>query len=349
MQRAALVGLVLLGAAGSAAGQPPDTTERPAKASSYSAVGWASWYGREFHGRRTADGETFDMGGLTAAHKTMPLPCYARVTNLRNGRSMVVRVNDRGPFVGDRLIDVSARVANLLDFQLAINARGSPRSRSTTSAWRRWAAADEAGAAGEPENARFARRRRQPPLRRRGRSSPPSRRRDRLSPLSRPRRRSSPPMRRRRRQAASSPNRARWRRRTASRNGPARTVSLDVAAAAARRSAAFALRGTGSLALRRPRAVARRSGGVAVADGGNAPLGALAFRPPSKTKGRPRAPFAWRCRRAAQAARSVTRPSSSRSCRAPSAPRRECRRAKRPSRPSRTGRSLPSPRPLRAP
>jgi len=117
MQRLALVGLVLLGAAGSAAGQPPDATERPAKASAYSAVGWASWYGREFHGRRTADGETFDMGGLTAAHKTMPLPCYARVTNLRNGRSMVVRINDRGPFVGDRVIDVSARVANLLDFQ----------------------------------------------------------------------------------------------------------------------------------------------------------------------------------------------------------------------------------------
>ncbi len=117
MQRAALVGLVLLGAAVSAAGQPPDTTERPVKASSYSAVGWASWYGSEFHGRRTADGETFDMGALTAAHKTMPLPCYARITNLRNGRSMVVRVNDRGPFVADRLIDVSARVANLLDFQ----------------------------------------------------------------------------------------------------------------------------------------------------------------------------------------------------------------------------------------
>jgi rare lipoprotein A len=117
MQRAALVGLVLLGAAGSAAGQPPDTTERPVKANSYGAVGWASWYGREFHGRRTADGEMFDMGGLTAAHKSMPLPCYARVTNLRNGRSMVVRVNDRGPFVADRVIDVSARVANLLDFQ----------------------------------------------------------------------------------------------------------------------------------------------------------------------------------------------------------------------------------------
>jgi rare lipoprotein A (peptidoglycan hydrolase) len=117
MQRAALVGLVLLGAVGGAAGQPPDTTERPVTANTYSAVGFASWYGREFHGRRTADGETFDMAGLTAAHKTMPLPCYARVTNLRNGRSMVVRVNDRGPFVADRVIDVSARVANLLDFQ----------------------------------------------------------------------------------------------------------------------------------------------------------------------------------------------------------------------------------------
>ena len=117
MRRAALVGLVLLGAAGSAAGQPLDTTERPAKANAYSAVGWASWYGRELHGRRTADGERFDMGGFTAAHKTMPLPCYARVTNLRNGRSMVVRVNDRGPFVADRVIDVSARVADLLDFQ----------------------------------------------------------------------------------------------------------------------------------------------------------------------------------------------------------------------------------------
>jgi rare lipoprotein A len=111
------VGLVLLGAASSVAAQPPDATERPAKASAYSAIGYASWYGREFHGRRTADGETFDMGGLTAAHKTMPLPCYARVTNLGNGRSILVRVNDRGPFVGERLIDVSAHVADLLDFR----------------------------------------------------------------------------------------------------------------------------------------------------------------------------------------------------------------------------------------
>jgi rare lipoprotein A len=119
LQRTALVGLILLGAANAAAGQTLEAVERPgqAKATSYSAVGWASWYGREFHGKRTANGEIFDMGAITAAHKTMPLPCYARVTNLSNGRSILVRINDRGPYVGDRLIDVSARVADLLDFQ----------------------------------------------------------------------------------------------------------------------------------------------------------------------------------------------------------------------------------------
>jgi rare lipoprotein A len=83
----------------------------------YSAVGLASWYGNEFHGRSTADGEIFDMGALSAAHRSLPLPCYARVTNLGNGRSIVVRVNDRGPFVGGRILDVSARVATLLEFK----------------------------------------------------------------------------------------------------------------------------------------------------------------------------------------------------------------------------------------
>ena len=82
----------------------------------YSAVGFASWYGNEFHGHATADGEIFDMGALSAAHRSLPLPCYARVTNLGNGRSIVVRVNDRGPFVGGRILDVSARVAKLLEF-----------------------------------------------------------------------------------------------------------------------------------------------------------------------------------------------------------------------------------------
>jgi rare lipoprotein A len=82
----------------------------------FSSVGIASYYGAEFHGRRTADGEIFDMHGLTAAHKTLPIPCYARVTNLDNGRSIVVRVNDRGPFVAGRMLDVSERVAKLLFF-----------------------------------------------------------------------------------------------------------------------------------------------------------------------------------------------------------------------------------------
>ena len=82
----------------------------------YSAVGLASWYGSDFHGHATADGEIFDMGAVSAAHRSLPLPCYARVTNLGNGRSIVVRVNDRGPFVGGRILDVSARVAKLLEF-----------------------------------------------------------------------------------------------------------------------------------------------------------------------------------------------------------------------------------------
>ena len=83
----------------------------------YSKVGLASWYGSAFHGRLTANGEVYDVNALTAAHPTMPLPSYARVTNLTNGRSVIVRVNDRGPFAHDRLIDVSAATADLLDFK----------------------------------------------------------------------------------------------------------------------------------------------------------------------------------------------------------------------------------------
>lgn len=81
------------------------------------SVGLASWYGGKFHGRRTANGEQFDMEALTAAHPSMPLPSYARVTNVSNGRSVVVRVNDRGPFHGGRLIDVSRRTADVLGFR----------------------------------------------------------------------------------------------------------------------------------------------------------------------------------------------------------------------------------------
>ncbi len=82
----------------------------------YSAVGLASWYGDDFHGRYTANGEIFDMNSISAAHPTMPLPSYARVTNLANHRSIVVRVNDRGPYVGNRVIDLSVRTAKLLGF-----------------------------------------------------------------------------------------------------------------------------------------------------------------------------------------------------------------------------------------
>src|SRR5450432_3194741 len=84
---------------------------------SYREEGMASWYGDDFHGRLTANGEVFDMASLTAAHPTLPMPCYARVTNLGNGKSLVVRVNDRGPYHGNRLIDVSNTAAELLEFK----------------------------------------------------------------------------------------------------------------------------------------------------------------------------------------------------------------------------------------
>src|SRR6202795_503609 len=83
----------------------------------YREEGLASWYGDDFHGRLTANGEVFDMGSLTAAHPTLPMPSYARVTNLRNGKSLIVRVNDRGPYHGNRLIDVSNKAAELLEFK----------------------------------------------------------------------------------------------------------------------------------------------------------------------------------------------------------------------------------------
>jgi len=83
----------------------------------YDETGVASWYGAEFHGQRTANGEIFDSNSLTAAHRTLPMPVNVRVTNLQNGRSLIVRVNDRGPFARGRIIDVSARAADLLGFK----------------------------------------------------------------------------------------------------------------------------------------------------------------------------------------------------------------------------------------
>ncbi|MEM9056074.1 MAG: septal ring lytic transglycosylase RlpA family protein [Pseudomonadota bacterium] len=81
----------------------------------YKEEGVASWYGAKFHGRKTSNGEVFDMYAISAAHKTLPLPTFARVTNLRNGTSIVVRINDRGPFVNNRLIDLSYAAALKLD------------------------------------------------------------------------------------------------------------------------------------------------------------------------------------------------------------------------------------------
>lgn len=88
----------------------PSETPRPTE-------GLASWYGSNFHGRMTANGEIFDRDSIAAAHPTMPLPSYARVTNLQNGHSMIVRVNDRGPYHGNRVVDVSERAASALGFK----------------------------------------------------------------------------------------------------------------------------------------------------------------------------------------------------------------------------------------
>ena len=83
----------------------------------YDVTGIASWYGVPFHGKTTANGEIYDMNDLTAAHKTLPMPTMVRVTNLENGRSIILRVNDRGPFVNGRIIDLSRRAAQLLGFE----------------------------------------------------------------------------------------------------------------------------------------------------------------------------------------------------------------------------------------
>lgn len=89
----------------------------PAEDFEYDETGIASWYGEAFHAKTTANGEIFDLNGLTAAHKTLPMPSIVQVTNLENGRSLKLRVNDRGPFVRGRIIDVSRRAAQLLGFE----------------------------------------------------------------------------------------------------------------------------------------------------------------------------------------------------------------------------------------
>ena len=119
----------------SATGNQPytvfDQQYRPlASAKGYVQSGTASWYGKKFHGRRTSSGEPYDMFAMTAAHPVLPLPSYVRVTNLDNGRSVVVKVNDRGPFLHDRLIDLSYLAAHKLD--IARHGTGRVEVRAVT-------------------------------------------------------------------------------------------------------------------------------------------------------------------------------------------------------------------------
>lgn len=97
----------------------------PVRDDNYSRVGIASWYGPKFHGRKTANGEVFDQNAMTAAHPTLPLPSIVRVTNLGTGKQILVRVNDRGPFIDDRLIDLSKRAA----FELGYGSSGITKVR----------------------------------------------------------------------------------------------------------------------------------------------------------------------------------------------------------------------------
>ena len=90
---------------------------------SFKQRGMASWYGRRYHGNKTSNGETYDMYAMTAAHPTLPIPSYARVTNVANGKSVVVRINDRGPFKSERIIDLSYVAAHKLGFIQAGQAR----------------------------------------------------------------------------------------------------------------------------------------------------------------------------------------------------------------------------------
>jgi rare lipoprotein A len=112
----------------------PETSDVPMR-----EVGIASWYGRPFHGRRTATGERYDMNRLTAAHKTMPLPSYARVRNLENGRELIVKVNDRGPFYSGRVIDLSRAAARKLGIRglARVEVTRLTHDEIRTGAWRK--------------------------------------------------------------------------------------------------------------------------------------------------------------------------------------------------------------------
>ncbi|MGD2134107.1 MAG: septal ring lytic transglycosylase RlpA family protein [Maricaulaceae bacterium] len=141
----------------------------PAREDNYDETGVASWYGPNFHGRPTANGETFDQNVVSAAHTTLPLPSMVRVTNLENGRSMVVRVNDRGPFVDDRIIDLSRAAARELGYERNGTARVRVQYVGPADGGERYAAAP----APEPTRVAFEPTVQQPVVRSR-RPSPPA-------------------------------------------------------------------------------------------------------------------------------------------------------------------------------
>ncbi|MCW8836875.1 MAG: septal ring lytic transglycosylase RlpA family protein [Rhodospirillales bacterium] len=117
----------------------------PAEDPSYDETGIASWYGPNFHRKQTANGEIFDMNELSAAHRTLPMPSFVRVTNLENGRSIELRVNDRGPFAHGRILDVSRRAAQLLGFEN----QGTARVRVQINREKSYEAANSLGEGGE--------------------------------------------------------------------------------------------------------------------------------------------------------------------------------------------------------
>ncbi len=115
--RMRLIALLAMVAFTACATSAQESRRSGTQTAAYSQVGVASWYGGKFHGRKTASGEVYDQNRMTAAHRTLPFGTRVEVTNLRNGRSVVVTINDRGPFIKGRIIDVSRRAAGKLGFR----------------------------------------------------------------------------------------------------------------------------------------------------------------------------------------------------------------------------------------
>ncbi len=136
----------------------------PREDRNYDRVGTASWYGTAFHGRRTSNGEVYDMHALTAGHPTLPMPSYVYVTNVQNGRTVLVRVNDRGPYAKDRLIDLSYGTARMLGYhnrglaRVRVRYAGRAPLNGDDSAERRFLAGQSWYASGAPRHRPLARR-----------------------------------------------------------------------------------------------------------------------------------------------------------------------------------------------